>query len=52
LPVAVLDLLREHMLTEQDGVFPAALISLTAEDWDAVDAVRARVGSRLPAGRA
>jgi hemerythrin-like domain-containing protein len=49
--VAVLDLLREHILKEQDGVFPAALISLSAEDWDAVDAVRAQVGSRLPAGR-
>jgi hemerythrin-like domain-containing protein len=49
--VAALDLLREHILKEQDGVFPAALISLSAEDWDAVDSVRARVGSVLPDGR-
>ncbi len=41
--VATLDVLREHILKEQDGVFPAALASLDAEQWDAVDAVRARL---------
>jgi hemerythrin-like domain-containing protein len=38
-----LDLLRDHILKEQDGVFPAALAGLSTEDWEAMDAVRARV---------
>jgi hemerythrin-like domain-containing protein len=42
------ELLREHILKEQDGVFPAALAELSPEQWDAVDAVRARAGSELP----
>jgi hemerythrin-like domain-containing protein len=46
--VAILDLLREHILKEQDGVFPAALATLGTADWEAVDAVRARVGTLLP----
>jgi len=37
--------LREHILREQDGVFPAALISLDNEEWDALAAARARVAS-------
>jgi hemerythrin-like domain-containing protein len=44
-----LELLRDHILKEQDGVFPAALATLDADDWDAVEAVRARVGTLLPA---
>jgi hemerythrin-like domain-containing protein len=40
--------LREHILKEQDGVFPAALTGLSGADWDAVDAVRARVGTAVP----
>jgi hemerythrin-like domain-containing protein len=40
-----LDLLRDHILKEQDGVFPAALAGLSTEDWEAMDAVRARVGT-------
>jgi hemerythrin-like domain-containing protein len=48
---ATLEVLREHILKEQDGVFPAALISLSGADWDAVDAVRARVGSLTPTAR-
>ena len=40
----VLHLLREHILKEQDGVFPAALAVLGPDQWDAVDTVRARVG--------
>jgi hypothetical protein len=43
----VLDLLREHILKEQDGVFPAALVNLDAADWAAIDAVRSRVGTLL-----
>jgi hemerythrin-like domain-containing protein len=39
-----LDLLREHILKEQDGVFPAALAFLDPEQWEAVEAVRRRVG--------
>lgn len=41
--------LREHILKEQDGVFPAALAVLDPEQWEAVEAVRARVGSLVPA---
>jgi hypothetical protein len=36
--------LRLHILAEQDGAFPAALGALDPVDWDAVDAVRLRVG--------
>lgn len=46
--VRTLDLLREHILKEQDGVFPAALAGLRTADWEAVEAVRARVGTLLP----
>lgn len=45
--LAVMQDLRTHILKEQDGVFPAALTSLTGSDWDAVDAVRDRVGIRI-----
>jgi hypothetical protein len=37
--------LREHILKEQDGVFPAALTTLSGCDWEAVEAVRRRVGT-------
>jgi hemerythrin-like domain-containing protein len=50
--IDTLDLLREHILKEQDGVFPAALTSLSGDDWDIVDAVRARAGTLLPAAPA
>jgi len=43
-----LQLLREHILNEQDGVFPAALASLRTADWAAAEEVRRRVGSLLP----
>jgi SAM-dependent methyltransferase/hemerythrin-like domain-containing protein len=36
----VLTELREHILREQDGLFPAALISLDSKQWDALGAVR------------
>lgn len=43
-----LPLLREHILKEEDGVFPAALATLGAADWEAAEAVRSRVGGLLP----
>ena len=46
--VETLDVLRDHILKEQDGVFPAALATLGTDHWDAIDALRARVGSGLP----
>ena len=42
-------LLREHILKEQDGVFPAALGALGSEEWERIEGVRARVGTALPA---
>lgn len=42
-----LGILREHILKEQDGVFPAAIISLDTEQWETVERVRQRVGSLL-----
>jgi hemerythrin-like domain-containing protein len=38
---AALHQLREHILKEQDGVFPASLAILAPEDWDHLDEVRA-----------
>lgn len=42
-----LAVLRAHIFKEQDGVFPAALASLRAADWEVVEAARARAGSLL-----
>jgi len=39
----VLHLLREHILKEQDGVFPAALVALDTDQWERIEAVRAQV---------
>ncbi|MGW6545187.1 hemerythrin domain-containing protein [Streptomyces massasporeus] len=39
--------LRAHILKEQDGVFPAALAVLDPDQWEVVEAVRARVGAAL-----
>jgi hemerythrin-like domain-containing protein len=39
--------LREHILKEQDGMFPAALAALDGEQWERVEAVRARAGDPL-----
>jgi hypothetical protein len=39
--LATFYLLREHILKEQDGMFPAALAALDGEQWDKVEAVRA-----------
>lgn len=44
--IGTLDLLREHILKEQDGVFPAAPANLSVEQWEAVEAVRVRVSTR------
>ncbi|MDR3082956.1 MAG: hemerythrin domain-containing protein [Streptomyces sp.] len=46
--IEMLGLLRDHILKEQDGVFPAALALLSTEQWDAIEAVRARVGTHVP----
>lgn len=40
-------MLRDHILKEQDGVFPAALANLSIEEWEAVEATRARAGSTV-----
>ncbi|MFE1290310.1 hemerythrin domain-containing protein [Streptomyces sp. NPDC058751] len=45
--VEAMAMLRDHILKEQDGVFPAALANLGTEEWEAVEAVRARAGSTL-----
>lgn len=45
--LAALDLLREHILKEQDGMFPASLTVLDTEAWERVEAVRRRVGSAI-----
>lgn len=47
--VDTMDLLRDHILKEQDGVFPAALATLSTEDWETVQRVRFSVGTLLPA---
>ncbi|HST81261.1 MAG TPA: hemerythrin domain-containing protein [Kineosporiaceae bacterium] len=39
--------LREHILKEQDGMFPAALAALDSEQWERVEAVRVRAGDPL-----
>lgn len=43
--IGALDLLRQHILKEQDGVFPAALAGLTTSDWEAIEKVRTEAGS-------
>ena len=47
--VRALRTLREHILKEQDGLFPAALAYLDGTAWEEVEAVRATVGSHLRA---
>jgi hypothetical protein len=36
-------MLREHILKEQDGVFPAALVALDPDQWERIEAVRAQI---------
>jgi hemerythrin-like domain-containing protein len=43
----VVELLREHILKEQDGVFPATLSVIDTEGWQSVEAARARAGTGL-----
>ena len=43
--LGTLRLLREHILKEQDGVFPAALAALDADQWERIESVRAQFGS-------
>jgi hemerythrin-like domain-containing protein len=43
--------LFDHILKEQDGVFPAALATLGTHDWEATAAVRRSVGSALTSSR-
>ncbi|MFI9749511.1 hemerythrin domain-containing protein [Streptomyces collinus] len=45
--VEAMAMLRDHILKEQDGVFPAALANLSTEEWEAVEATRAKAGSTL-----
>ena len=45
--LSTIHLLREHILKEQDGVFPAALASLSSTDWERIEGIRARAGSGL-----
>lgn len=40
--LAAFHLLRDHILKEQDGMFPAALIALDGDQWDQVEAARAK----------
>jgi hypothetical protein len=40
------DLLFEHILREQDGLFPAALAYLGPADWDGIDRLRAQTRGR------
>jgi hemerythrin-like domain-containing protein len=49
---ATLRTLRDHILKEQDGLFPAALASLGPAEWEAVDAARRQVGTALAAAPA
>jgi hemerythrin-like domain-containing protein len=42
-----LDVLREHIIKEEDGVFPAALTVLEPAQWEELASVRARVGSQV-----
>ncbi|WP_320780591.1 hemerythrin domain-containing protein [Streptomyces sp. CRN 30] len=45
--IDAMDLLRDHILKEQDGVFPAALATLGTEEWEAVEAARKEAGGTL-----
>ena len=40
--LGALTLLRDHILKEQDGVFPAALAALDVDQWERIEAVRTR----------
>lgn len=40
-------MLRDHILKEQDGVFPAARANLSTAEWEAVEAERLKAGGPL-----
>lgn len=46
--IDVLSLLSRHIFKEQDGVFPAALSTLSNAQWDRVGDERAAVAAALP----
>lgn len=45
--LAALEMLREHILKEQNGVFPATLTVLDTAGWERVATVRGHAGSAL-----
>jgi hypothetical protein len=45
--LATLELLRDHILKEQDGVFPASVTILDAVGWQGLEELRARVGNAI-----
>jgi hemerythrin-like domain-containing protein len=45
--LSAIELLREHILKEQNGMFPASLTILDTEAWERVEAVRRQVGSAV-----
>ncbi|MFI7413489.1 hemerythrin domain-containing protein [Streptomyces sp. NPDC049627] len=45
--IEAMAVLRDHILKEQDGVFPAALANLSTEEWEAVEAARVEAGGTL-----
>ncbi|GAB3437437.1 hemerythrin domain-containing protein [Phycicoccus ginsengisoli] len=47
--LAAMERLRDHILKEQDGLFPASLSILDQDAWASVDAARVAAGSALPA---
>lgn len=49
--LAALGQLFEHILKEQDGVFPAALAALSVDDWNGVAAVRRAASSGIGVGQ-
>ncbi|MEN8652578.1 hemerythrin domain-containing protein [Streptomyces sp. 21So2-11] len=50
--IQALATLREHILKEQDGLFPAALTFLSPEQWTVLDTVRAQyTGTPVPGVR-
>ncbi|MHA6781960.1 hemerythrin domain-containing protein [Pseudonocardia saturnea] len=50
--LTTMGLLRDHILKEQDGVFPAALANLSPDDWETIDRVRESVTFHHPHHRA
>ena len=49
--LAAMERLRDHILKEQDGLFPASLSILDADAWASVETARLLAGSALVRGR-